>query len=144
MLRLIVLSLGLFATPIYAQGLVVGRMQCHSTYAGHTFQGAIQFQILQMGTDPGLGKNGPARQIITLIRRGKGNEIPGTLFMNGHFESPTSFADFEATMGGNQGAGAVWLNGENHRATYAAFYIVEGGVVMMTEDQVRVDYICPD
>lgn len=137
------IALILLALPAHAQGIPVGELQCQTTYAGQTFKGVIQFQILQLGADPGLGKNGPAGQVIMLIRRGKANEIPGTLMMNGHFRGLTAFADFEATMGGNQGTGAVWLNGANHRATYADFYIVEGGVIMLTEDNQRVDYLCP-
>ena len=142
MLRRLSLLFALLAAPIHAQGIPVGQLQCQSTYAGQAFNGVIEFQIMQLAGEVGVGNAGARHQILMLVRMGRANEIPGTLMMNGHFRSATSFADFEATMGGNQGAGAVWINGANHRATYANFYLVEGGVIMVTEDNQRVDYLC--
>jgi hypothetical protein len=142
MLRLIALLFTLLAAPVQAQGIPVGQLQCQTTYAGQPFQGVIQFHIMQLAGEVGVGNAGARHQILMLVRMGRANEIPGTLMMNGHFRSATAIADFEATMGGNQGAGAVWINGANHRATYADFYLVQGGVIMVTEDNQRVDYIC--
>lgn len=143
MFRRIVLLFSLLATPIHAQGVPVGQVPCQATYAGQPFQGVIAFQIIQLAGEIGIGNVGTRHQILMLLRMGRAHEIPGTLLMNGHFRSAATFADFEATMVGNQGTGAVWINGANHRATYADFYLVEGKVIMMTEDGQRVDYLCP-
>lgn len=143
MFRRIALLFTLLATPIHAQGIPVGQVPCQATYAGQPFQGVIAFQIIQLAGEIGIGNAGTRHQILMLVRMGRAHEIPGTLVMNGHFRSTTAFADFEATMAGNSGAGAVWINGANHRATYADFQLVQGGVIMLTEDGQRVDYVCP-
>lgn len=144
MIRRLLLSLGfaLATAPAQAQGIPIAQMQCTTNYMGYPFNGTILFQLLQYSGATDIGAAGLREQINLLLRMGRANEIPGTLMMNGHFETSGAFADFEATMAGNQGAGAIWMNGASHRATYASFYVVKGGVVVVTEDQVRIDYSC--
>jgi hypothetical protein len=144
MIRRLLLSLA-FATSAafaHAQGLPIAQMQCSTTYAGVQYSGTILFQLMQYSGATSMGAAGLRQQFNLLLRSGRANEIPGTLMMNGHFRSAVAFVDFEATTAGNQGAGAIWINGASHRSTYANFYVVQGGVVAITEDQVRVDYHC--
>ncbi|MDU8926817.1 hypothetical protein RXV86_05435 [Alisedimentitalea sp. MJ-SS2] len=131
------------ATTANAQGLLLSQMQCKADYRGATFQGVIQIQLFQYAGAIGIGASGERSQLNLLIKTGRASEISGTLYMIGEFIGAGLYVNIEApNIVGGRGAGSIVVNGVAHRATYATFALVEGGVVAVTEDGERIEYIC--
>ncbi|MEP2531363.1 hypothetical protein [Shimia sp.] len=132
------------ATTTIAQGMLLSRMQCQSSYRNIPFTGVIEIQLFQYAGATGLGSAGERSQMNTMIKTGRAHEIPGTLYMIGEFQGGGALVHIEApNMTGGQGTGSIVINGAAHRATYANFAIVQGGVIALTENQERIDYVCP-
>ena len=131
------------ATVAQAQGLLLAQMQCQTTYRGYAFTGVVQVQLLQYAGATSMGASGERTQMNLLLRSGRANEIPGTLYMIGEFGAPGAIVHVEApNMVGGQGLGSIVVNGEVHRATHATFALVPGGMIAITEDQERIEYRC--
>ncbi|MDQ2091372.1 hypothetical protein [Marimonas arenosa] len=133
----------IMVTATHAQGLLLSQMQCQANYRGVPFQGVIQIQLFQYSGATGIGASGERSQLNLLIKTGRANEIPGTLYMIGEFIGAGVYVNIEApNIVAGQGTGSIVVNGAAHRATYATFALVEGGVVAVTEDGERIEYIC--
>lgn len=131
------------ATSAQAQGLLLAQMQCQANYRGVTFNGVVQVQLLQFAGATGIGSSGERSQMIMLLRSGRANEIPGTLYMLGEFGAPGTIVHIEApNLVGGSGTGSIVVNGAVHRATYANFAFVPGGIIAVTEDNERIEYRC--
>lgn len=126
-----------------AQGQLLAQMQCQASYRGVLFRGVIQIQLFQYAGAVSLGNSGQRSQLNLLLKTGRANEIPGSLYMMGEFNGPGALIHIEApNMVAGQGAGAIILNGAAHRATHANFALVQGGVIAVTEDGERIAYQC--
>lgn len=133
----------LSATIAQPQGPLLSQMQCKANYRGTMFSGVVQVQLLQYAGAAGIGASGERTQMNLLLRSGRANEIPGTLYMLGEFGAPGAIVHIEApNMVGGQGAGSIVVNGAVHRATYANFALVPGGIIALTEDGERIEYVC--
>lgn len=143
-MRRLLLALALASAPHIAgaQGLPLGRVACEGTYMNIPMQGVVDFTSYQYGQFSGLGGTGSRSQIGYFMREGRMHDLPGTVMMLGAFQSQHGFAHFEAQVVAGLGRGAVWVNGASHRQTFAQFGFFPGGMVMMTEDGVRVDFAC--
>lgn len=138
-----ILAFLLSVTVSMAQGLIVSEMRCYGTYRGVSVQGVIQLQLYLYAGSAGAGHSFDRTMLNMMIKEGRAAEIPGTLVLNGEFIAPGTIVHIEApNMIGGQGTGAIVFNGQVHRATYATFYLVAGGLIVVTEDRERVDYRC--
>lgn len=126
-----------------AQGLIISEMQCQTTYRGIPFQGVFQVQVHIYSGSTGDGYSVDRSQLNWMLKEGRASEIPGTLVLMGEFTAPGVVVHVEApNIVGGQGTGGIVVNGQIHRATYATFYLVAGGVVALTEDRERIEYAC--
>ena len=130
-------------TVAQAQGLLLAQLQCQANYRGIAFNGVVQVQLFQYAGATGVGSSGERSQLNILLRTGRANEIPGTLYMLGEFNAPGTIVHIEApNLVGGSGTGSIVVNGAVHRATYANFALVSGGIIAVTEDGERIEYRC--
>lgn len=140
---LLSLAIVLWTSASSAQGLLISRMQCQTTYRGIPFVGVFEVQIFQYAGAVPQGAAGVRQQLNLMIRRGQAAQIPGTLVLMGEFQGGGGIVHIEApNIVGGQGTGGIIVNGQAHRATYATFYLVQGGVVARTEDGEQIQYVC--
>ena len=131
------------AYPALSQGLLLAQMQCGTNYRGIAFEGVIEVQLYQYAGSVGIGASGDRTQLNLLIKSGRAHEIHGTLYMMGAFQGGGTIVHVEApNMVAGRGTGSIVVGGQVHRATYANFAIVRGGIVAMTENGERIDYRC--
>lgn len=144
-LKSLLLSLAFLfcAATVGAQGVLIERMQCQATYRNVPFSGVFEVQIYQYASSVPLGTAGERQQLKLMIKRGQAAQIPGSLVLLGEFQGGGNIVHIEApNMVGGQGTGGIVVNGQAHRATYANFILVEGGVVAQTENGERIEYAC--
>jgi hypothetical protein len=140
---LLSLTLVFWVSAGSAQGLLISRMQCQTTYQGIPFIGVFEVQLFQYASAVPQGAAGLRQQLNLMIRRGQAAQIPGTLVLMGEFQGGGAIVHIEApNMVGGQGTGGIVVNGQAHRATHATFYLVQGGVLARTEDGVQIQYVC--
>ncbi len=147
-LRQCVLLAGLAALilpgSVQAQGAPITQWTCTATYGGPEFNGQIELQLYQYAGANGIGSTTERTQLNLMLKAGRAAEIPGTMMLMGEFYGPGGVhVYFEApNIVGGQGTGGIIINGAAHRATYSKFYLVEGGVIALTEDNERIEYHC--
>ena len=133
----------LWASNSGAQGLPIAQLQCQTAYRGIAFTGAVEIQLFRFSGISTMGNEGIRRQMKVLLVNGRASEIPGTLVLTGEFRGGGAIVHIEAmNVVGGQGTGGIIVNGEAHRATYATFYLVLGGIVALTENGERINYSC--
>ena len=135
--------LTLWVSASSAQGILISRMECQTSYRGIPFTGVFEVQIFQYASAVPMGAAGERQQLNLMIRRGQAAQIPGTLVLMGEFRGGGGIVHIEApNIVGGQGTGGIIVNGQAHRATYATFFLVQGGVVAQTEDGEQIQYAC--
>lgn len=133
----------LWASNSGAQGLPIAQLQCQASYRGVPFTGVVEIQLFRFSGISTMGNEGIRRQMKVLLANGRASEFPGTLVLMGEFQGGGAIVHIEAmNVVGGQGTGGIIVNGQAHRATYATFYLVQGGIVAQTEYGERINYLC--